>query len=359
MIARSSKGRSLTTKGEVKVRKPLFGISLGIACLAAAVIAIHLRRVTFAGHTGPVRFGMTISQDGRTLASMSDDRTIRLWNTVTGGERVIIQEDARSVLFSPDGNTLASLNQCGEVKLWKAASGEERLTFQRDALTDDLIAFSPEGLTLATLSSDKTIRLWDAGTGNAKGTLRVHACWGSSVAFSPDWKTLASAEEDATITLWDVGTGQLRATLPGHRADFAPGIMGLAFSPDGRTLASAGYWANAKLWELSTGKCIATLDTCEEACHSTVIFSPDSKTLASVGIDDRIKIWDVASGTEITSFEFGYRPPFLPGIFEGCYERVWSISFRPDGKLVAFLIAERGDRSKIMREVLSIPNGSR
>jgi WD40 repeat protein len=147
-----------------------------------------------------------------------------------------------------------------------------------------------------------------------------------------------------------------------------PGIMELAFSPDGKTLASAGCWANVKLWELSTGKSTATLDACSEAGHLSVVFSLDGKTLASFGVDERIKIWDVASGESLATVERGYRPSPLairsvgiagtiPGIFEDNYETVESVSFTPNGKIVALMIDVLGDRSKIIREVFTIPNG--
>jgi len=61
-------------------------------------------------HEGPV-WCVTFSPDGKTLASGSLDKTVRLWETATGKELHNLKGHegwVNSVAFSPDGKTLAS-----------------------------------------------------------------------------------------------------------------------------------------------------------------------------------------------------------------------------------------------------------
>ncbi len=168
---------------------------------------------------------MAFSPDGKTLASTSNDTTVRLWDGATGESRATLkghEEQVYAVAFSPDGKTLASaggnpfevgdlLNPLrpGELRLWDAATGEPRATLKGHESTVYAVAFSPDGKTLASAGVDPlnpgrpgVLRLWDAATGEPRATLKGHAGAVHAVAFSPDGKTLASASTDTTMRLW-------------------------------------------------------------------------------------------------------------------------------------------------------------
>jgi WD40 repeat protein len=94
------------------------------------------------------------------------------------------------VAFSPDGKTLASASNDQTIRLWDAATGTQQQTLAGHSDCVRAVAFSPDGKTLASTSDDGTIRLWDAATGTQQQTLAGHSNYVAAVAFSPDGKTL-------------------------------------------------------------------------------------------------------------------------------------------------------------------------
>ncbi|QFS43313.1 serine/threonine protein kinase [Nostoc sphaeroides CCNUC1] len=276
---------------------------------------VFLQR-TFTGHSNGVT-SIAVSPDGKTLASGSQDKTIKLWNLATGklirtltGHSNLVN----SVAFSRDGKTLASGSTDGSIKLWNLATGEQIRTLRGHSDSVISIAISPDGKTLASGNFDASVKLWNLANGEQIRTLTGHSFWVNSVAISPDGKTLASGSVDKTIKLWNLATGELIRTLTEHYIF----VNSVAISPDGKTLASGSHDKTIKLWNLATGEQIRTLAGHSDSVFSVAI-SPDGKTLASGSQDKTIKLWNLATGEQIRTLT-------------GHSNLVTSIAISPDGK---------------------------
>ncbi|KAL0945669.1 hypothetical protein HGRIS_014988 [Hohenbuehelia grisea] len=269
---------------------------------------------------------ITISADGKRIASGSDDRTIRIWDAETGeqlGDALKGHENwVTSVAFSSDGKRIASGSGDRTVRIWDAETGEQL----GDALKGHTrevtsVAFSSDGKRITSGSYDRTVRIWDAETGEQLGdALKGHGRGVTSVAFSSDGKRIASGSGDRTVRIWDAETGeQLGDALKGHE-DW---VRSVAISSDGKRIASGSDDRTVRIWDAETGEQLGDALKGHEDRVRSVAFSSDGKRIASGSGDRTVRIWNAETGEQ------------LGDALKGHEDRVRSVAFSSDGKRIA------------------------
>jgi WD40 repeat protein len=157
------------------------------------------------------------------------------------------------VAFDPQGRWLASGSEDKTVKLWDTDSGELVRTLEGHQDIVRSVAFDPQGRWLASGSDDEAVKLWDVESGHTVHSLEGHKAWVTSVAFDPNGRWLASASYDNTVRLWHV-SGRLLYTLKANNG----WALSVAFEPQGNWLV-AGYANGAVcVWDPETGECLNT-----------------------------------------------------------------------------------------------------
>jgi WD40 repeat protein len=269
---------------------------------------------------------LAFAPDGRSLASCSTDRTVRLWDLRTGEGRILADHGyTGSVAFSPDGRTLA-WNDWRGLNFFDMAGGQTDQTVLREHV--GALGYTPDGKTLVLVG--RHVHLWDVAA------RRLSASWLGSesmgyypiAALTPDGRTLATGHSRRdnprdyrehykhTIKLWDVATARERLSLRGP----TQWVTDLAFAPDGRTLAACCgqyLW----VWDTRTEEVLVSHKAGIRHFQS-VAFSPDGRFLALAHNDQTVRFWDAHTWQERAAFDWTIGP-------------VVEVVFAPDGMRAA------------------------
>jgi WD40 repeat protein len=289
---------------------------------------------TLNGHTNIVT-AIAFSPDGQLIASSSTDRTVKIWNLITGESIQTLEGHNAcvwSVDFHPQGQLLASAAEDNTIKLWNLETGSCVQTLKGHQYWVKAIAFSPNGKILASGSFDSTVKIWDLQTGECLKTLLGHNSVVTSLAFSPQGDLLVTGSYDQSVKIWDVATRQCLDTLHKHTNR----VWSVAFHPQSNLVVSGGDDHGIKIWELQRGKCIKTLQGNSNAIYA-IAYSNQQNLLASGHEDQTIKLWNV----DINSPQ-ALEPDLQPfQILRGHSDRILSIAFSPDQKILASGSADR------------------
>ncbi|KAF2293441.1 hypothetical protein GH714_001836 [Hevea brasiliensis] len=140
------------------------------------------------------------------LVSGSDDFTMFLWEPavskhpktrMTGHQQLV-----NHVYFSPDGQWVASASFDRSVKLWNGVTGNFVAAFRGHVGPVYQISWSADSRLLLSGSKDCTLKVWDIRTQKLKQDLPGHADEVYAVDWSLDGEKVASGGKDRVVKLW-------------------------------------------------------------------------------------------------------------------------------------------------------------
>jgi WD40 repeat protein len=160
-------------------------------------------------HTGAVHC-VTFSEDGQLVASGSEDKTVKVWDTSTGqclttfcGHRGSVHR----VTLSPDSKLCASFGWDGVVQIWKVRTGKRVSTFDCHNWLDDMrdISFSLDGTQLVSLSQVR-VELWNVATGDCLASMKVELDKFTDISFGVDGSSIILRDRDDAIQRWTLSS---------------------------------------------------------------------------------------------------------------------------------------------------------
>jgi serine/threonine protein kinase/WD40 repeat protein len=194
-----------------------------------------------------------VSGDGRLIAAMFKDQSIKILDTHKRTERLVTLTDgvtkkqyhpATKLWFQPDGKNLVVRNEY-KYHVVDVQTGQEVATSLSTSTELSFLDWSPDGQQLVQPdATGKTIHVRGVRNTKTIAALHGHAHKVVAVAFSPDGKRLASADAGRNIKLWDLETMQEVLSLR-HSQD----IASLTFTADGHKLLAAGSGGVVRIWD--------------------------------------------------------------------------------------------------------------
>jgi WD40 repeat protein len=157
------------------------------------------------------------SPDGRRIASGSEDKSVQVWSPIKdkssffGTLRLTLRGQfsykghsgrVNGLIWSPNGQRIASVSNDKSMQVWDSSTGKKFIIHRNISAGLNAVAWSPDGRYIAAGGNDKIVQVWDAFTRNNVFTYRGHTGYVTTVAWSPDGKLLASAGVDHTMQVW-------------------------------------------------------------------------------------------------------------------------------------------------------------
>jgi len=200
------------------------------------------------GHEHMV-WSVSISADGKRIASGSWDNTVRVWEADTGREIAVLRGHeglVRSVSISADGKRIVSGSDDRTVRVWEADTGREIAVLRGHEDSVGSVSITADGKRIASGSWDNTVRVWEADTGWEIVVLRGHEWEVRSVSISADGKRIVSGSYDKTVRVWEADTGREIAVLRGHQT----GVRSVSISGDEREIISQDWNGRILRWNI-------------------------------------------------------------------------------------------------------------
>ncbi|MBD3673955.1 MAG: hypothetical protein HUJ26_10570 [Planctomycetaceae bacterium] len=191
-----------------------------------------------------------------------------------------------SVSFSPDGSRLAIGCADRSIRIYDTQTYSEQLMVEDHADWVQDVSWSPDGTKLVSASRDKTAKIFDAQTGDSLVTFNTHNNTVHSVVFTPDGKQIVSSGADRQLRVWNVADAKQVRNIGG----FADDIFEVVMTEDGDVF-SVSADKNARRHTVSNGKAIKAYSG-----HTDWVYAlarhPETKRIATGTYDGRIRIWD-------------------------------------------------------------------
>ena len=248
-------------------------------------------------HSGVVA-SLAISPDGRWLASVSWDKTLKIWDLNSGNLKDSLtahQQEILAVTFL-DSDYLVTGSFDQEIKLWSLHPQETpqsplklQEVFSAHTGSVQAIATIPNRPQFVSGSYDQTLKIWDWKQGIVNGSAYDSHGAIYAIAVSAEGTFVASGGADGRVIVWDLAEYQILYELAGNVSS----VTALAISVDQKQIVVGCADGSLKSWELSfPKKRPRQIIAAHRGKINALLFTQDGEYLLTGGTDGEIKCWE-------------------------------------------------------------------
>jgi WD40 repeat protein len=297
---------------------------------------------TFSGHSEDV-YTAIIVNDGKTLITGSEDKSVRQWKIETGKCLKTITDkpafgDVYTLTPSPDRKRFAMVSDDGHARVFDSATLKE---VWKTKLKDEgeVVAWAPDNSLIATTSDDENLYLMDPKNGKIKRKIKTARNAHTPITFSNDSKFIISGG-DYILHVHDAKTGERVEPGLGYPDKYdsydhmaiAPGggrlylsdgtswqvldrenpdanreftesqsVTAMALSHDGKFIAVGCERGQIKVRDTTEFKLIGSMTDKGEV--NGLAFLPDGKRLIAGGGNNQVVLWAIEGEKRLRRFE--------------------------------------------------------
>lgn len=302
------------------------------------------------GHAGKI-FNILFTPDGNRIISVSEDKTIRIWDARTG--ELIKKFEAEigtgpegmfyASAISSDGKYLAasgypvSTEEGNHIILIDIEKGVQVGTAKGHDNVINSLDFTHSGKYLASGSDDGTIKIWKIEESNnipIVTTLTAGARV-TGVSFNSKTQSLAVASDQRNVLVYDLiklDAGVKKYT-PRELKKHKDIVNKVAYSADGSFIASSSINNELILWK-PDGTVVKEFDN-NESIINALTFSHDSKILVAMDASGKGASYSIPSGNKFAEFN-------------GHDNTVFSADFSPESASGNYQVATAGGNNNVI-----------
>ncbi|NDH05463.1 hypothetical protein EBX93_05990 [bacterium] len=289
------------------------------------------------GHKQMV-LSVAVNPDGSLIASGSSDNNANIWDYPMSDpiKSWNLGDVVHSVVSTPDGTKAAAGLKDGSIRLWKVTDPKE--SFKEPVVLKGhqgpvlSLLFVNNGLQLVSGGADGTLRTWNVADGKAGLVIGAHVGAVTSI-LSRDGGPFTSGE-DGTIKSWNI---LAKSASSGEKKHSTP-VVAFSVAGDGSMVATA---SSDSIIRIHTGEGLKTSRDIETKFSglNKISLSPDKKWVAAGNDKGVANVWSVAEGKlvstklvhpeGITSLEFAPQSNQFMTMGKAGLVKVWQIPATP------------------------------